>query len=851
MRIPSILFRLTRKKKTPGVSIEPSSLATVDAIFHYTLTLLTNPESVKEIFQKYDEVRRLPIKNREQAIIQVYFILESFITQTKPVITKVSYTIESLRRQIREHISLEGLSSYFRLVFLPENDQAVVLFTAGIREILSFIESKLAQKHIEESLAAATKGTLLSGITFTLSQVTEEAMRTKLTGATHPQIVSAFRALYDGASAGITQAVGDKKANEVFRGVYDFVKTTYSFDIVGLFMDVLPKQLFESERLGMLSREELERNVIVRTNELSAAKALVEEKFSEIEKKNRELEETKRAVLNILDDEKRLRTQLQFERDQAQTILTSMGEGLYVISRLHKIIAINEAAQNMLGVDSGDVVGKDWTHFVDFEKGGSLMLENLWPESITLKEGKPMTVGIDDNISLRKSNGDAFPVSLKATPLTSDGEIIGAVVVFENITPQKKEKDIIEATVLQRTRQLSEKTAALTVANDQIKAGLDALAKEEAKLSSSIDSLTLGFIMTDTQGQILILNPAATKVLGVGKEIKNLSQIDDKLGETCDLQGLSERCHRERAPVHIPDLAYGQKFLSFFIAPILTKEHYEDIGTVILVEDISERKVMERSRDEFFSIASHELRTPLTTIRGNASLIKQYYADKITDTQVIDMIVDIHESAVRLIGIVNDFLNMSRLELGKIVFAKEKFDITALVGEVVKELTTPLKEKNLSIASKRPTFPLPHVVADRNRVKEVLINLIGNSVKFTTVGGITITAHVQEPMVKIEVTDTGRGIPLANQNLLFRKFQQAGTSLMTRDTMKGTGLGLYISKLMIEGMGGTIQLEKSEEGKGTTFSLTLPIASTLDLTKHTTLTDSPTDQKMSAAVVAF
>ena len=96
--------------------------------------------------------------------------------------------------------------------------------------------------------------------------------------------------------------------------------------------------------------------------------------------------------------------------------------------------------------------------------------------------------------------------------------------------------------------------------------------------------------------------------------------------------------------------------------------------------------------------------------------------------------------------------------------------------------------------------------------------------KFTSEGGITIEAIKQADVVKVLVHDTGRGISPQNQNLLFRKFQQAGDSLITRDTTKGTGLGLYISKLLVEGMGGKIALEKSEVGKGTTFSFTLPVS---------------------------
>jgi signal transduction histidine kinase len=115
------------------------------------------------------------------------------------------------------------------------------------------------------------------------------------------------------------------------------------------------------------------------------------------------------------------------------------------------------------------------------------------------------------------------------------------------------------------------------------------------------------------------------------------------------------------------------------------------------------------------------------------------------------------------------------------------------------------------------------VYADKNRVKQVIYNLAGNALKFTERGGITVGAEVLGNKVHVTVIDTGRGISDKNQNLLFHKFQQAGNSLYTRDTTRGTGLGLYISKLLVENMGGTLALEHSEEGKGTTFGFTIPI----------------------------
>jgi CheY-like chemotaxis protein/anti-sigma regulatory factor (Ser/Thr protein kinase) len=247
---------------------------------------------------------------------------------------------------------------------------------------------------------------------------------------------------------------------------------------------------------------------------------------------------------------------------------------------------------------------------------------------------------------------------------------------------------------------------------------------------------------------------------------------------------------------------------------------------VILIEDITEKEVLDRSRDEFFSIASHELRTPLTAIKGNTSMIMDFYAEALKDPELKSMVYDIHESSTRLIDIVNDFLDVSRLEQGKVSFTYEAVALEEIVEGVMYEMRAVLKEKKLSLEFNHKTLGnLPKIWTDKNRLKQILYNLVGNATKFTEKGSISIDVQPEKTHLRVRVIDTGRGISTENQKLLFHKFQQANTSLLTRDTTRGTGLGLYISKMMAEMMDGEMGLEKSEEGKGSVFYFTVPIDS--------------------------
>ena len=378
------------------------------------------------------------------------------------------------------------------------------------------------------------------------------------------------------------------------------------------------------------------------------------------------------------------------------------------------------------------------------------------------------------------------------------------VILLEDVDKEKKNA---EGLVVERTKELSE---------------------EKARLLASINALSFGFVLVGADDTILLKNPALEKILELKTETHSMHDIaevfksaDSKVD--LDIAASCKRCMELKEPVEFKEVSYGKKFLRIICVPVNTEGMA--IGYIFLVEDITEAKVMERSRDEFFAVASHELRTPLTAIRGNADMILEMYADKVVDKDMKEMLTDINASSVRLINVVNDFLEVSRLEQGRVEVKKEPFNITEVVEKVERNLKEMIAKKGLALIYTPPPSPLPMALADKDRVEQVLINFIGNSSKFTKEGSITISLSQEGGKIKVRVIDTGVGISEHNQSLLFRKFQQAGEQMLARDVSQSTGLGLYISKLIMSNMGGDIGLEKSELGKGSTFYFTVPIAS--------------------------
>jgi two-component system, OmpR family, phosphate regulon sensor histidine kinase PhoR len=379
----------------------------------------------------------------------------------------------------------------------------------------------------------------------------------------------------------------------------------------------------------------------------------------------------------------------------------------------------------------------------------------------------------------------------------------------------------------------------------------DELEKESARLEASINSINVGYIITDETGEIKIINNTAKVIFCTEKTSFStdpklatlqctMADVTSQLQGKLDLKTIVLKVLSDKKPFSVRNLQLKKLFLNITITPVVLLKKQNDInlefiGAVILIEDVTQQKVLERSRSDFFSIASHELKTPLAVIKGNVELIKRYYPQK--EDRLNRILDDMYESSIRLIDIVNDFLDISHLEQGKIEFKKESFNLTQLIDVVIKSLSTLAEQKGLFIRfiTVNRLYPLisrkfikergdlgVFCLADKYRTQQVIINLLDNALKFTEAGGVTIYLQEKETEVKIKVEDTGLGIPLENQHLVFNKFELASNDTLTRGANRNTGVGLYISKYLAEGMGGQLKLDYSEEGKGSVFSLSLP-----------------------------
>ena len=241
----------------------------------------------------------------------------------------------------------------------------------------------------------------------------------------------------------------------------------------------------------------------------------------------------------------------------------------------------------------------------------------------------------------------------------------------------------------------------------------------------------------------------------------------------------------------------------------------------------AELKKLDNAKSEFLSIASHQLRAPLTAIKGYVSMILDKTYGEVPE-KIEKPLKNVSLSNERLIKLVNDLLNISRIEAERMEIKMENLQIEDIIASVVEELKNIVKEKGLYLKFEKPKTALPKILIDEDKMRQVILNLIDNAIKYTSNGGITIKLEIpalpagrENLKLEIAVSDTGEGMTREEISKVFRSFTRgsAGRKL----SAEGAGLGLYIAKKFIEMHNGKIWAESKGRGKGSVFYIKLPV----------------------------
>jgi signal transduction histidine kinase len=243
-------------------------------------------------------------------------------------------------------------------------------------------------------------------------------------------------------------------------------------------------------------------------------------------------------------------------------------------------------------------------------------------------------------------------------------------------------------------------------------------------------------------------------------------------------------------------------------------------GVVLAVRDVTAEREVDRQKSNFIAVASHQLRTPLSAIRWFLDLLLGGDAGPLKPAQR-DFLSDVHISTLRMSRLVDDLLNVSRIESGKFRVMLQPIAAAGFIQDVIKENRALIESKKIAFETDVPE-DLPKITIDTSLSLQALSNVLSNAIKYTMEGGkVTVTARVVGAGVEVEVADTGLGIPSNQRHRVYEKFWR-GENVLLKETV-GTGLGLYLTKTVLDLTGSVIRFE-SEEGKGSRFFLTFPIA---------------------------
>lgn len=360
---------------------------------------------------------------------------------------------------------------------------------------------------------------------------------------------------------------------------------------------------------------------------------------------------------------------------------------------------------------------------------------------------------------------------------------------------------------------------------EKLQTVISELSDKKTKLEAILKSMGSGVIAVDNSGKIILANPTAYKIFGINEYMIGRHVLDVSMNA-----GLEEIIKKQQEKVGTLEaggfevselkISYPEKrILRVKAAPIRDDEGDRNLGVVVVMEDITEIRQLEQMKSEFAANVSHELKTPLTSIKGFTETLKN---GAVNDENMRGKFLDIIDmEAERLTRLINDIMTLSDLENRKADARLEKIDMNSILYDVKDVMETLAVHKNINIDFVRDDSN-PNIMGSHDRVKQLMINLIDNAIKYTPEGGKVRTAIYHDgSYVYIEVSDTGIGIPKEHIPRLFERFYRVDKSRSR--SMGGTGLGLAIVKHIVSSMDGKIEVE-SEPGRGSKFTVMLPKA---------------------------
>lgn len=453
--------------------------------------------------------------------------------------------------------------------------------------------------------------------------------------------------------------------------------------------------------------------------------------------------------------------------------------------------------------------------FLSFSLTSAILISSvLFGENLSKSSENLFKIFQEKNEELKRKESrqiqreEEFKKSRWAWSKEMEKKLKEVLVLKENLNQEKqKEKELEEK--IREMKKFQESTINREV-RKKIKEAKD-------RNLTIIESFSDGILVLDEEKKLFLINPQAELFFGLkaeglmDKPISELTKIPIFESLANLLEQKTEKIFRKELPLR------KNLILQVTISP-LGKEK-EKTGTLIILHDITREKTIERIKTEFVSLSAHQLRTPLSAIKWTLRMFLDGDLGELNEEQR-DFLEKTYKSNERMITLINDLLNVTRIEEGRYIYQILSYDLVEITQSIIDSYRGEIERKNLKFEFKKPE-KLPKILVDEEKIKIAIENLLNNAVRYTFPGGkIAISLELLENEIQFKIEDSGIGIPRDEQPRVFSKFFR-GVNAIRMET-EGSGLGLFVTKNIIEAHGGRIWF-KSEEGKGSTFYFTLPL----------------------------
>jgi len=495
------------------------------------------------------------------------------------------------------------------------------------------------------------------------------------------------------------------------------------------------------------------------------------------------------------------------------TMLSLMGEGVIEIDQDHRILYANPAACRLLGSVDHRLFGKSLPGFFSVTANIEAYLDSV-------------PCGTEASPPPLQFEHGHRTLRISFSTLVETGNYCGSIVIFEDMTAQvRRERSLLEL------------------------------------MEAIVQHAPVGLCLLDAAGTMLALNPAFSRILhlpegraAIGTPLRSYLEGTGLATESLLFRAAGAPGDEPRS-VEFTTLVFPERVVLTTSTTVI--DTAEGSRVLLLIEDVTEKAAMERdlrrvneelakanrAKSTFLSMVSHELRTPLSVVRGYLSLILEGKIGPDPE-RILDALRVADKRARHLQHLIEELLDLSRIESGRLSLQKEPIAVSKHVREVVEMFRGDQDRRKLSIEIEIPET-LPDALADHDKIHQIFTNFLSNAVKFTGEGGrIVVSGRVAGSMLEFRVADNGIGIPADKISKVFDKFYQVDSS--DKRMYPGTGLGLAIVKMIVTALGGTVQVE-SRVGEGSTFIFTLPLA---EMAATATATPLPSPATLTAAASA-